>query len=150
MITRDELIAKTRRNLVFRGILTLLPILLLIILNVVKNIEGVVIYKSIVAMRYAIFVALEGYLGVKIYRYIKILNDADYCDLVLAQRNDERVTFIRLKTNALVVKVLVYGIGVGIIVAGFVNAYIFFTLLGVDIAIIIIYAGSYLYYNRKF
>ena len=150
MITRDNLIQKTKRNLVFRSISTLIPIILLIVLNIVKDVEGIVVYKSIAAMRYAIFVGLEGYLGFKIYRYIKILTDADYCDLILAQRNDERVTFIRLKTNSIVVKALIYVIGIALIIAGFVNVYVFYTLLGVVVTIIVIYAGLYVYFNRKY
>ena len=75
-----------------------------------------VVYDFIVAMRYVIFVVLEGYLGVKIYGYIKILTDADYCDLILAQRNDERHTYIRLRTNASVVKILIYVIAVALLI----------------------------------
>lgn len=150
MITREKLINSTKRNLLIRVILTVVPITLLIFLNLVKDIEAVVVYKSIVAARYSIFVALEGYLGVKIFRYIKILTDADYCDLVLAQRNDERITYIGLRTNALVVKILIYVIGLALIVTGFINIFIFFTLLGVLAAIIIIYISAYLYFHKKY
>ena len=150
MITREKLINSTKRNLLIRVILTVVPITLLIFLNLVKDIEAVVVYKSIVSARYSIFVALEGYLGVKIFRYIKILTDADYCDLVLAQRNDERITYIGLRTNALVVKILIYVIGLALIVTGFINIFIFFTLLGVLAAIIIIYISAYLYFHKKY
>ena len=150
METREHLIKRTKRDLSARSILTLLPIALLILLEVVPEFEGIVVYKSIVALRYAIVVVLEGYLGTKIYRYIKILTDVDYCDLILAQKNDERINFIRLRTNALVVKVLVYVIGVALIVAGFINLYIFYTLLGVMLVIILIYIASYLFYNKKY
>lgn len=150
MITREKLINSTKRNLLIRVILTVVPITLLIFLNLVKDIEAVVVYKSIVAARYSIFVALEGYLGVKIFRYIKILTDADYCDLVLAQRNDERITYIGLRTNALVVKILIYVIGLALIVTGFINIFIFFTLLGVLAAIIIIYISAHLYFHKKY
>lgn len=150
METREHLIKRTKRDLIARSILTLLPIALLILLEMVPEFEGIVVYKSIVALRYAIVVVLEGYLGTKIYRYIKILTDVDYCDLILAQKNDERINFIRLRTNALVVKVLVYVIGVALIVAGFINLYIFYTLLGVMLVIILIYIASYLFYNKKY
>ena len=144
MITRDHLIASTKRNLTVRAILTLLPIALLFLLSHVSDIKALVVYKSIVTMRYAIFVALEGYLGVKIFRYIKILTDADYCDLVLTQRNDERITYIGLRTNAMVVKILIYVIGLGLIIFGF------YTLLGILAVIIIIYLSAYVYFHKKY
>lgn len=150
MITRDHLIASTKRNLTVRAILTLVPIALLFLLSHVSDIKALVVYKSIVTMRYSIFVALEGYLGVKIFRYIKILTDADYCDLVLTQRNDERITYIGLKTNAIVVKILIYVIGLGLIIFGFINSYVFYTLLGILAVIIIIYLSAYVYFHKKY
>ena len=150
MITRDQLITSTKRNLTIRAILTLLPIALLFLLSHVSDIKALVVYKSIVTMRYSIFVALEGYLGVKIFRYIKILTDADYCDLVLTQRNDERITYICLKTNAMVVKILVYVIGIGLIIFGFINSYVFYTFLGILAVIIIIYLSAYVYFHKKY
>lgn len=150
MITRDHLIASTKRNLTVRAILTLVPIALLFLLSYVSDIKALVVYKSIVTMRYSIFFALEGYLGVKIFRYIKILTDADYCDLVLTQRNDERITYIGLKTNAIVVKILIYVIGIGLIIFGFINSYVFYTLLGILAVIIIIYLSAYVYFHKKY
>ena len=150
MITRDHLITSTKRNLTVRAILTLVPIALLFLLSYVSDIKALVVYKSIVTMRYSIFVALEGYLGVKIFRYIKILTDADYCDLVLTQRNDERITYIGLKTNAIVVKILIYVIGIGLIIFGFINSYVFYTLLGILAVIIIIYLSAYVYFHKKY
>ena len=150
MITRDQLITSTKRNLTVRAILTLVPIALLFLLSYVSDIKALVVYKSIVTMRYSIFVALEGYLGVKIFRYIKILTDADYCDLVLTQRNDERITYIGLKTNAIVVKILIYVIGIGLIIFGFINSYVFYTLLGILAVIIIIYLSAYVYFHKKY
>lgn len=150
MVTRDHLIKKTKRDLILRSLSTLLPIALLIWLSLVPEFDGIVVYKSIVTLRFAIFVALEGYLGFKIYRYIKILTDVDYCDLVLTQKNDERVSYIRLRTNAFVVKALIYVIGIALIVTGFINAFMFCTLLGVMAAIIVIYVTAYIYFNKKY
>lgn len=109
-----------------------------------------VVYSDLFVLRYAIFVLLEGYIVFKIYRYIRFFCDVEYADLFVLRKTDERLNFVRLKTNALVIKILIYVSGIAMITAGFFNAIVFYTILCMMIAVLLMYLFVYLYYSRKY
>ncbi len=137
-------------HLIVMSLSTLLPIVLLIMFEQDFFKERFVVYKDLVVLRYAIFVLLEGYIGFKIYRYIRFLCDSEYADFIALRKNDERINFIRLKTNALVIKILIYVCGIALITAGFFNSFVFYTILSFLIAVLIIYISVFIFYTKKY
>ncbi|MDE5566758.1 MAG: hypothetical protein K2H02_00310 [Anaeroplasmataceae bacterium] len=145
---------KFRKGIMLRlGVMiasTILPIILLVLFAQKFFQERFVVYNDLVVLRYAIFVLLEGYIGTKIYRYIRYLCDIEYADLFYLRKNDERLNFIRLKTNALVIKILIYVCGIALITTGFINAVIFYTILSFLLSILIIYTSVFIFYSKKY
>ena len=152
METQEHLIKMTKIKLVIMSLSTILPILLLVIFQFwVKNLfqEGSVVYDLIV-FRYGIFVLLEGYIGLKIAKYVKILTSVDYASAEIIRKNDERNKFIKLKTESFTIKTSVYLMGIALIVTAFINRYIFYTLLGVLFVNLVIYFIVKIYYSKKY
>lgn len=145
---------KFRKGIIIRLIVmalsTLLPIVLLILFEQDFFKEQFKVYKDLVVLRYAIFVLLEGYIGFKLYGYIRFLCDSEYADLLMLRKNDERLNFIRLKTNALVIKILIYVCGIALITAGFINAIVFYTILIFLVVMLIIYTSVFIFYSKKY
>lgn len=145
---------KFRKGIIIRLIVmalsTLLPIVLLILFEQDFFKEQFKVYKDLVVLRYAIFVLLEGYIGFKLYGYIRFLCDSEYADLLMLRKNDERLNFIRLKTNALVIKILIYVCGIALITAGFINAIVFYTILAFLVVMLIIYTSVFIFYSKKY
>lgn len=145
---------KFRKGIIIRltvmALSTLLPIVLLILFEQDFFKEQFKVYKDLVVLRYAIFVLLEGYIGFKLYGYIRFLCDSEYADLLMLRKNDERLNFIRLKTNALVIKILIYVCGIALITAGFINAIVFYTILIFLVSMLIIYTSVFIFYSKKY
>lgn len=145
---------KFRKGIIIRltvmALSTLLPIVLLILFEQDFFKEQFKVYKDLVVLRYAIFVLLEGYIGFKLYGYIRFLCDSEYADLLMLRKNDERLNFIRLKTNALVIKILIYVCGIALITAGFINAIVFYTILIFLVVMLIIYTSVFIFYSKKY
>ncbi len=150
MENKEKIKKGIKIRLIVMSLSTVLPILLLIFFELPFFKDQLVVYKDIEVLRYAIFVLLEGYIGFKIYRYIRFLSDSEYADLFVLRKNDERLNFIRLKTNALAIKIFIYVDGIALITAGFLNAAVFYTLLSVMGAVLLIYSGVYIYYSKKY
>ncbi len=150
MDNKEKLRKGIKIRLIVMSLSTVLPIILMILFELPVFKQQFVIYNDLVVLRYAIFVLLEGYIGFKIYRYVRFFCDAEYADLVALRKNDERLNFIRLKTNALAIKIFIYVCGIALITAGFFNAIVFYTLLSILGSVLVIYLFVYLYYSRKY
>lgn len=150
MENNEKILKSSKLKLIVMCLSTLLPILIVILLEGPSILDEMVIYKDLVVLRYAIFVLLEGYIGIKIYKYAKILTDVEYREMVILRKNDERISYIRLRTNALTIKILIYILGVSLIVVGFINAYIFYTILTVLVLLLVIYTVVYIYFSNKY
>ncbi len=150
MDNKEKLRKGIKIRLIVMSLSTVLPIILMILFELPVFKQQFVIYNDLVVLRYAIFVLLEGYIGFKIYRYVRFFCDAEYADLVALRKNDERLNFIRLKTNALAIKIFIYVCGIALITAGFFNAIVFYTLLSILGAVLVIYLFVYLYYSKKY
>ncbi len=138
MDNKEKLRKGIKIRLIVMSLSTVLPIILMILFELPVFKQQFVIYNDLVVLRYAIFVLLEGYIGFKIYRYVRFFCDAEYADLVALRKNDERLNFIRLKTNALAIKIFIYVCGIALITAGFFNAIVFYTLLSILGAVLVI------------
>lgn len=150
MENKDKLKKSIKVRLVVMSLSTILPIILLILFELPFFKNRFVVYNDLVVLRYAIFVILEGYIGSKIYTYVRFLCDNEYSDLIFLRRTDERLNFIKLKTNAMAIKIFIYVCGIALITVGFFNSTIFYTLLTILIVVLIIYISVYLYYSRKY
>ena len=150
MESKEHLRKSTKIKLIVMSLSVILPILLLVLFEFAFFKEKVVVYQDLVVLRYAIFVLLEGYIGVKIYNYVRILTDIDYADMTLIRKNDERLNYIRLRTNAMVIKIFIYMCGIALIITGFFNAYIFYTLLSILVVVLLIYLFVYIYFSKKY
>ena len=97
MENQEHLLKMTKIKLVIMSLSTILPILLLVTFQFwIEDLlqEGSVVYDLIV-FRYGIFVLLEGYIGLKIAKYAKILTSVDYASSEIIRKNDERNKFIK-------------------------------------------------------
>ncbi len=150
MDPREKLRKGVKTRLIVMSLSTILPIILLIAFDLPFFKERFVVYNDLVFLRYAIFVLLEGYIGFKIYRYIRFFCDVEYADLYALRKTDERLNFILLKTNALAIKIFIYMSGIALIIAGFFNSFVFYTLLSVLGAVLVIYLFVYIYYSKKY
>ncbi|MDE6584002.1 MAG: hypothetical protein K2K15_01245 [Anaeroplasmataceae bacterium] len=150
MDAKEKLRKGIRTRLIVMSLATVLPIILLILFNLPFFKNRFVVYSDLFVLRYAIFVLLEGYIGVKIYRYIRFFCDAEYADLFILRKTDERLNFIRLKTNAMVIKIFIYLCGIALIIAGFFNSVVFYTLLSVLGLMLVIYLFVFIYYLKKY
>ncbi|MDE7264629.1 MAG: hypothetical protein K2N64_08230 [Anaeroplasmataceae bacterium] len=150
MDTQEKLKKGIKIRLIVMSLSTLLPLVLLILFSLPFFEQQFKVYNDLFFLRYAIFVLLEGYIGFKIYRYIRFFCDKEYADFFVLRRTDERLNFIRLKTNAMVIKIFIYVCGIALITTGFINAIVFYTLLFILCAVLVIYLFVYIYYSKKY
>lgn len=151
MESLEHLKKMAKIKLIIMCLSTLLPILVLFILefNLIEAGKDSA-YGDLIIFRYGILVLLEGYLGLKILNYIRILGNVDYAENELLKRNDERNRFIRLKTESLTIKIAIYAIGIALLVTAFINRVVFYTLLSVLVLYVIAYCIVKLYYWKKY
>lgn len=150
MDVKEKMKKGVKIRLIVMSLSAVLPIILLILFDLPFFKDQFVVYSDLFVLRYAIFVLLEGYIGFKIYRYIRFFCDAEYADLFVLRKTDERLNFVRLKTNALVIKILIYISGIAMITAGFFNSIVFYSILCMMVAVLVIYLCVYLYYSKKY
>jgi len=148
-ITLERLKKVSKIKLIIMSFTTLLPIIILICMELIPNLDDSAV-SDLIIFRYGIFVLLEGYIGIKIYTYAKILLDLDYAESELVKKNDERLSFIKLKTNAFVLKLTMFSLGIALIITAFINKIIFYSLLSVLVFFIIAYIAVKIYYSRKY
>lgn len=147
----EHLKKNAKLKLLIMSLSTLLPILLLILLQVLAaNFKEDSALPDLVVFRYGIFVLFEGYIGFKISVYIRILTNADFASNEVLKRNDERNKFIKLKTNAMSLKIFVYVIGIALIITAFLSRIAFYSLLSMLLVYLIIYLFVKLYYCKKY
>ncbi len=145
-----EHLRKTSKiKLIIMSLATVLPIILLIVLELIPHTEESA-FKDLVIIRYGILVLLEGYIGLKIHKYIKILGSVDFAQAEIIKRNDERNKFINLKTESMTIKICIYTLGIALIVTAFINRFIFYTILVSVLFAVIVYLFVKLYYTKKY
>ncbi|MCM1131002.1 MAG: hypothetical protein NC310_03060 [Roseburia sp.] len=150
MDSKEKLRKGIKIRLIVMSLSAVLPIILLVLFSLPFFKKQFVVYSDLFFLRYAIFVLLEGYIGFKIYRYIRFFCDTEYADFFVLRKTDERLNYIRLKTNAMVIKIFIYVCGIALIIAGFFNSAVFYTLLSILCAVLLIYLFVYLVYSKKY
>lgn len=150
METFDHLKKMAKIKLIIMSLSTLLPIAILLIFELIKPESNGSALSDLVIFRYGIFVLLEGYIGMKIATYIRILTNIDFATAEHVKRNDERNKFIKLKTDAMTIKISIYALGIALIVTAFINRFIFYTLLSVLVVYLVSYLFVKFYYCKKY
>src|SRR5574344_1132672 len=135
----EKLRKTTKIKLIIMSLSTLLPIIILLTMDLIPNINQNSALPDLIIFRYGILALLEGYIGVKICIYIRILANNDFAEAEVIKRNDERNKYIKMKSYAMTIKVSLYLLGIALIVTAFINRMIFYTLLGVLLAGLIVY-----------
>ncbi|MCI5583558.1 MAG: hypothetical protein MR357_07575 [Anaeroplasma sp.] len=146
----EKLRKTTKIKLIIMSLSTLLPIIILLTMDLIPNINQNSALPDLIIFRYGILALLEGYIGVKIYIYIRILANNDFAEAEVIKRNDERNKYIKMKSYAMTIKVSLYLLGIALIVTAFINRMIFYTLLGVLLAGLIVYFIELIYYANKY
>ena len=136
-------------KLIIMILATLLPLVILLVLEFIPDNKNSVL-ADLIVFRYGIFVAMECYIIFKIINYIKVLTNIDFAESEVLKRNDERNRFIRLKTNAMSIKIGLFIILIAMIISAFFSRSIFYTLLGVLTNEIVVYIFTSLYYIKKY
>ena len=142
----EKLRKTTKIKLIIMSLSTLLPIIILLTMDLIPNINQNSALPDLIIFRYGILALLEGYIGVKICIYIRILANNDFAEAEVIKRNDERNKYIKMKSYAMTIKVSLYLLGIALIVTAFINRMIFYTLLGVLLAGLIVYLIVLIYY----
>lgn len=150
METFDHLKKMAKIKLIIMSLSTLLPIAILLIFELIRPESNGSALSDLVIFRYGIFVLLEGYIGMKIATYIRILTNIDFATAEHVKRNDERNKFIKLKTDAMTIKISIYALGIALIVTAFINRFIFYTLLSVLVVYLVSYLFVKFYYCKKY
>ncbi len=150
METFDHLKKMAKIKLIIMSLSTLLPIAILLIFELIRPESEGSALSDLVIFRYGIFVLLEGYIGMKIATYIRILTNIDFATAEHVKRNDERNKFIKLKTDAMTIKISIYVLGIALIVTAFINRFIFYTLLSVLVVYLVSYLFVKFYYCKKY
>ena len=145
----DHLKKTSKIKLVIMCLATVLPIILLITFELIPHNEESAL-ADLIIIRYGILVLLEGYIGIKIYNYIKVLTSVDFAQAEVIKRNDERNKFIKLKTESMTIKICIYALGIALLATAFINRFIFYTILGVVGFACITFLIVKLYYTKKY
>ena len=118
-----------------------LPLVIVSVLEVLTNIfkAPLSVLPDLMAFRYSLSVVLEVYLAIKLVKYYKILKNDDYAKEYLLSKTDERNNFIKLNSNATAVKISFMTLMFSMIIAAFINRYVFYTIL----AVFIVQMGTY-------
>ncbi|MGM9971260.1 MAG: hypothetical protein ACI35W_02490 [Anaeroplasmataceae bacterium] len=138
----------TKIKLVFMILATIFPIVLVTLLTAIKR-DG--IDQTVVqVLRYVISFAGEAFILYKMIMYIIILKSDSFAEKFLIKKNDERLIFIRQKYSSFSLKLILFIVLIGIIVSGFLNTTIFYTLLVVMGVMLLSCGFTILYYTKKY
>lgn len=145
----DHLKKTSKIKLIIMSLATILPIVLIVVFELIPNHENSAV-ADLIIIRYGILVLLEGYIGLKIINYIKILTSIDFAQAEVVKRNDERNKYIKLKTESMTIKICIYLLGIALLVTAFIDRFIFYTLIGVLLVGVIVFSIVKIYYSKKY
>ena len=96
-----------------------------------------------------IFAALLGRLLFLMLRNRKALRDPERLQALHTAETDERLLFIRQKTNAAGMTIVVYGLTLASLIAGNINTTVFFALMGATVFAVLARGFAKLYYRGR-
>mgnify|MGYP004467542089 CR=1 FL=1 len=145
----DRFLKVTKAKLIVMCLATLLPIIVITALPPILS-EHFKVYADLMALRYVLFVLVEGVIIKKITNYILILKKEEYANKAYVKLHDERLVFVKMKSCALTIKIILYVLSIITVAFGFIDRNIFYTLLIVIFIIVITLVSTLLYYHRKY
>lgn len=147
----DYLKKITKIKLIVMLLSLLLPIIIVVTMAIgnFKISEGS-LFKKEPSLAYIICVLVEAYIVFKVINYVRILKDEDYSQYVLIKQNDERIKYIKLKSNSIVHKIFIYVLCVALLFSAFVSLDSFIFCGSILLAFLIIHIFVHLYYHKKY
>lgn len=139
----------TKIKLIFMSISIVLPIVLYFILDPLLE-DYWQVGLDVEIVRIIILVALEAFVIWKEVFYIRILKSDDYALKIMTRKNDERLIFIRQKYSTYSLKQFAFLLCIAIIVTGFINKIVFYSLVITLVVLIITVFITTLYYKKKY
>lgn len=139
----------TKIKLIFMSISIVLPIVLYFILDPLLE-DYWQVGLDVEIVRIIILVALEAFVIWKEVFYIRILKSDDYALKIMTKKNDERLIFIRQKYSTYSLKQFAFLLCIAIIVTGFINKIVFYSLVITLVVLIITVFITTLYYKKKY
>ena len=101
-------------------------------------------------VQFGMFFGLETLLLMNIIKFRGALNNKEKLKLLYIKENDEREKLILLKSSLMAINIITVILALGIIVSGFYNEIIFFTLIMTLFIVGIVRVGLKIYYNKKY
>ena len=136
-------------KLIVMSLATLLPIIAYFVLGAIYRFFNSPEKMDLVALRLLVLIIFELAIAFKIVLYIRIIASEEFANKYFIKKNDERNIYIRQRTTSFTMKLSLYLMGVGMVVAGFYSKTIFYALGAIIICEIIIYIFTHLYFSKK-
>ncbi|NEU06288.1 hypothetical protein [Clostridium senegalense] len=101
-------------------------------------------------VQFGMFFGLETLLLMNIIKFRGALNNKEKLKLLYIKENDEREKLILLKSSLMAINIITVILALGIIVSGFYNEIVFFTLIMTLFIVGVVRIGLKIYYNKKY
>ncbi|WP_010297981.1 hypothetical protein [Clostridium senegalense] len=101
-------------------------------------------------VQFGMFFGLETLLIMNIIKFRGALNNKEKLKLLYIKENDEREKLILLKSSLMAINIITVILALGIIVSGFYNEIVFFTLIMTLFIVGVVRVGLKIYYNKKY
>lgn len=137
-------------KLIVMSLATLLPIIAYFVLGAIYRFFNSPEKMDLVVLRLLVLIIFELAIAFKIVLYIRIIASEEFANKYFIKKNDERNIYIRQRTTSFTMKLSLYLMGVGMVVAGFYSKPIFYALGAIIICEIIIYIFTHLYFSKKY
>lgn len=137
-------------KLIVMSLATLLPIIAYFVLGAIYRFFNSPEKMDLVVLRLLVLIIFELAIAFKIVLYIRIIASEEFANKYFIKKNDERNIYIRQRTTSFTMKLSLYLMGVGMVVAGFYSKAIFYVLGAIIICEIIIYIFTHLYFSKKY
>lgn len=152
---RINSITKTMKGkLIIASFCALLPICLIIVLELPATSKLIEEYFKIenepVFFRYMILVGLELFILWKLQVYIRYFSSQNFKENYVIGKTDERNDLINMKTNRITIRIIIYMLCGGAIVASFFNVRLFMVISIILLVALISYIGTYIYFSKKY
>ncbi len=145
--------AKIRKHaigkLIVMSLATLLPLVLVGVFGMIYDFFKGDQALDLKIFRYVVLVLFEAAVIWKIVLYVRIIVSEEWTEQNYIRKRDERNIYIKQRTNAFTLKLVLYISGIGMIVSGFLSKTAFYTLGIVVVVIIITHIFTYLYFSKK-
>lgn len=116
-------------KLIVMSLATLLPIIAYFVLGAIYRFFNSPEKMDLVVLRLLVLIIFELAIAFKIVLYIRIIASEEFANKYFIKKNDERNIYIRQRTTSFTMKLSLYLMGVGMVVAGFYSKAIFMLLV---------------------